>query len=62
MCLLKIFRNLNISNLKSSLLIVNYNHIIVNFISFIIDLSLIDFFHTSFKKTDFLFSLKIDVL
>ena len=62
MCLSKIFKNLNISNLESSLLIVNYNHTIVNFISFITDLNLTDFPCTSSEKADFLFSLKINVL
>ena len=62
MCLLKIFRNLNISDLKSLLLIVNHNHIIINFISFITDLSSVNFFYTSFKKANFLLFLKINVL
>ena len=62
MCLLKILKNLNISDLKSSLLIVNHNCIIMNFISFMINLSLIDFSYMNFKETDFLFSLKINVL
>ena len=62
MYLLKIFKNLNISNLKSLLLIINYNHMIINFISFITDLSSADFSHINFKKTNFLFFLKINVL
>ena len=62
MCLLKIFRDLNISNSESSLLIVNHNYIIMNFISFITDLSLTDFFYINSEETDFLSFLKIDVL
>ena len=62
MCLLKIFKNLNILSLKSLSLIVNHNHIIMNFISFIINLSLTDFLYINFEKADFLFFLKINVL
>ena len=65
MCLLKILKilkNLNILDLKSSSLIVNHNYTIVNFISFMINLSLINFFYINFKKTNFLFFLKINAL
>ena len=62
MCLLKILKDLNILNLKSSSLIINYNCTIVNFISFIIDLNLINFSHINSEKTNFLFFLKINVL
>ena len=62
MCLLKIFKNLNILNLKSSLLIVNHNYMIMNFISFIINLSSVDFSYINFKETNFLFFLKINIL
>ena len=62
MCLLKIFKNLNILDLKSSSLIVNHNYIIINFILFITDLNLINFSHISSEETDFLFFLKIDAL
>ena len=62
MCLLKILKDLNISDLKSSSLIVNHNYTIVNFISFMINLSLINFSYISFKETDFLFFLKINAL
>ena len=62
MCLLKILKNLNISDLKSSLLIINYSHIIMNFISFMTDLSLINFLYMNSEKINFLFFIKIDVL
>ena len=62
MCLLKILKNLNILNLKSSSLIINHNYTIVNFISFMIDLNSVNFSHINFKETNFLFFLKIDVL
>ena len=62
MCLLKILKNLNILNLKSSSLIINHNYIIMNFISFMINLNSADFSYINFKKINFLFFLKINVL
>ena len=62
MCLLKILKNLNILSLESSSLIINHNCTIMNFILFMINLSLIDFSYMSSEKTDFLFFLKINVL
>ena len=62
MCLLKIFKDLNISDSKLSSLIVNHNCTIMNFISFITDLSLTDFSHINSEEADFLSFLKINVL
>ena len=62
MCLSKILKDLNILDSESSSLIINHNYTIVNFISFMTDLSLISFFYTSSEEADFLFSLKIDAL